>query len=674
MSAAPPTPRRRRARRGSVERPVSGRTYRGTWLFVAFPLLLAAFSVARPAPLPRPDLPPAFDTVGARLLAADLATQFPDRSPGTPGAGGAASWFADQLRPYGFVVRTDRFRADVAGRGRLPFENLVVIATGRSQSAIAVVAHRDNNGVGSGANDNGSGTAALIELARSYANPAAASTAPSTSQRVRPAHTIVFLSTDGGALGGIGAAHFAEHSPLARDIVAVIDLDAIAGPDLPRLEFAGDRSRTPSATLLATAKRPPPAARPRLSVQLLRAGAVSRTWHVRPQRDDRRRPPAERRRRHTGRAARAAARSGRPCGAAAPRLSRRRPRARAGHLDVRVLRRPHRPRLGHPDRSRRRVAAVSHRGSRPVRIDTAPSHSASPGPAQPAQPNRLLALRRTALRGLRPGGLVAARLVATACARGKQWHRLARPRADRLRCSDARRLDSHPRSPAAAPSHPARRRVGRPLRSAPRARDRGAAHGVVERVRARLPAAVAPRVALAAAAERSVGHAANRRLARRPRRPGPAAVGVRAPLRPRPRRAVVSAPAGRDRLGSVRGARALRRLGGGGRPAGGPLRRTLCAVPKRRRAPAARAGQARDPARGPLLTSATSCTPPHRRRQRRRRPLTKRQIADRRAGGELALAARGKHERVRGRGTRDHVRFLAEERLEQDTHMIARAA
>ncbi len=253
MSAAPPTPRRRRARRGSVERPVSGRTYRGTWLFVAFPLLLAAFSVARPAPLPRPDLPPAFDTVGARLLAADLATQFPDRSPGTPGAGGGASWFADQLRPYGFVVRTDRFRADVAGRGRLPFENLVVIATGRSQSAIAVVAHRDNNGVGSGANDNGSGTAALIELARSYANPAAASTAPSTSQRVRPAHTIVFLSTDGGALGGIGAAHFAEHSPLARDIVAVIDLDAIAGPDLPRLEFAGDRSRTPSATLLATA-------------------------------------------------------------------------------------------------------------------------------------------------------------------------------------------------------------------------------------------------------------------------------------------------------------------------------------------------------------------------------------------------------------------------------------
>jgi hypothetical protein len=253
MSAAPPTRRRRRARRGSVERPISGRTYRGTWLLVAFPLLLAAFSVTRPTPLPRPDLPPAFDTVGAVQLAGDLAKTHPDRSPETPGAIGAATWFADQLRPYGFVVRPDTFEATVAGRGHLLFQNLVAVVPGRSTSAIVVVAHRDNTGVSAGANDNASGTAALIELARSYANPAAASATPSTSRRVRPAHTIVFLSTDGGALGGVGAAHFAEHSPLAREVVAVIDLDAIAGPGRTRLEFSGDRPRMPSAGLLATA-------------------------------------------------------------------------------------------------------------------------------------------------------------------------------------------------------------------------------------------------------------------------------------------------------------------------------------------------------------------------------------------------------------------------------------
>src|SRR5437763_587199 len=85
---------------------------------------------------------------------------------------------------------------------------------------------RPDSGAGVGANDNASGTAALIELARSYANPAATSSTPSTSRRVRPAHTIVFLSTDGGSLGGVGAAHFVDHSPLARDVIAVIDLDS----------------------------------------------------------------------------------------------------------------------------------------------------------------------------------------------------------------------------------------------------------------------------------------------------------------------------------------------------------------------------------------------------------------------------------------------------------------
>jgi hypothetical protein len=47
-------PRRARApharpRRGSVERPINARLVRGTWLFVALPLLLAAFTVGRPS-------------------------------------------------------------------------------------------------------------------------------------------------------------------------------------------------------------------------------------------------------------------------------------------------------------------------------------------------------------------------------------------------------------------------------------------------------------------------------------------------------------------------------------------------------------------------------------------------------------------------------------------------
>ncbi|HEY6584756.1 MAG TPA: hypothetical protein VIZ29_07910, partial [Gaiellaceae bacterium] len=61
MAANRPPAVQRRPRRGSLERPVSGRTYRGTALLVAIPLLIAAFTVSRPEQLPPPSLPPAFD-------------------------------------------------------------------------------------------------------------------------------------------------------------------------------------------------------------------------------------------------------------------------------------------------------------------------------------------------------------------------------------------------------------------------------------------------------------------------------------------------------------------------------------------------------------------------------------------------------------------------------------
>jgi hypothetical protein len=102
VAALPPAPERRRPRPGSLERPINGRLYRGTWLLVGLPLLVLAFSVARPGALqPPPNLPSAFDKDAARLLATDLADSWPNRVPGTPGATGAARWFAEQLAPYG---------------------------------------------------------------------------------------------------------------------------------------------------------------------------------------------------------------------------------------------------------------------------------------------------------------------------------------------------------------------------------------------------------------------------------------------------------------------------------------------------------------------------------------------------------------------------------------------
>src|SRR5919202_4271575 len=169
MAAAPARSERQRPRPGSLERPVSARMYRGTWLLVALPLLVAAFSVAHPPPLAAPPLPAAFDRNAAIALASDLARSFPDRSPGSPQATGAAQWFEQQLQAYGFQTQVDRFEATIPGRGRVPLENLSTVAPGSSPDTIVVMAHRDNAGTSPGANDNASGTAALIELARGYA-------------------------------------------------------------------------------------------------------------------------------------------------------------------------------------------------------------------------------------------------------------------------------------------------------------------------------------------------------------------------------------------------------------------------------------------------------------------------------------------------------------------------
>src|SRR5256714_14703082 len=102
MAAIPP-PAPVRARPGSLERPVNGRLYRGTWLLVGIPLLIAAFSVGKPTALRAavPALPPAFDKARAAGLTRDLAQTFPDRSPGSAGSESAKQWFADQVSHFG---------------------------------------------------------------------------------------------------------------------------------------------------------------------------------------------------------------------------------------------------------------------------------------------------------------------------------------------------------------------------------------------------------------------------------------------------------------------------------------------------------------------------------------------------------------------------------------------
>jgi len=238
--------RRRRPRRGSVVRPLNARLYRSSFLVLSLPLLVLAFSIVRVGGLPPPQLPPAFDGNAARQLAVDLAAAAPDRVPGTAGAASAAEWFRSQMRAYGLPVASDTWRQRVPGLGTVRLQNLWAVAAGQSSDAIVVMAHRDDTGAGPGVNDDASGTATLIELARGYAQPDTPS-----AQRVRTAHTLVFLSTDGGSFGGVGAKRFVDHLPF--HVVATVNLDAVGGTGIPRIVVTGDAPRSPAAALVETA-------------------------------------------------------------------------------------------------------------------------------------------------------------------------------------------------------------------------------------------------------------------------------------------------------------------------------------------------------------------------------------------------------------------------------------
>ena len=215
-------------------------------MLVGLPLLAAAFSVARPTPLPRAFLPE-FDGAATKSLAGELVTEVPNRAPNVSRAAAAAAWFREQLTPYGLSVRAERFSAVIPGEGRVQMQNLIAEAVGKSPSTILVMAHRDNDGRGQGANDNASGTAMLVQLARAYGAPPGFA-----AGRLQPNHTIIFLSTDGGAFGGLGAAWFATHSPLRHDVAAVINLDSVGSSGRIRVELNGDTPRTPSGTFLET--------------------------------------------------------------------------------------------------------------------------------------------------------------------------------------------------------------------------------------------------------------------------------------------------------------------------------------------------------------------------------------------------------------------------------------
>jgi len=216
------------------------------------------------APLP-PDtrkalaeLPPVFSQQAMRDHVSYLAS--PDlkgRGLGSAGLDAAAEYVAGRFKAYGLMPGGDadtyfqRFTVARGGDGRShEVANVIGILPGtnaafKDQSAI-LGAHLDHLGLGwpdvhtgdegkvhPGADDNASGVAAMLELARALA------------AGEKPPRTVIFIAFTGEEAGRLGSKHYVEHPlrPLAN-VEGMINLDTVGRLGTQKLTALGTGTAT----------------------------------------------------------------------------------------------------------------------------------------------------------------------------------------------------------------------------------------------------------------------------------------------------------------------------------------------------------------------------------------------------------------------------------------------
>ncbi|OYV72786.1 MAG: hypothetical protein B7Z72_03995 [Gemmatimonadetes bacterium 21-71-4] len=209
--------------------------------FLVAGLALPACHAAAPAPAPVP----ASDSLRIRTDIAYLASdRLEGRRTGTPGNDSAAAYIARRYRALGLAAMTPTsylqpFVARPAASAHaghpeaLPTQNVVAMLAGTDPGLrnqyVVIGAHFDHLGrstegaldpqagavIRNGADDNASGTAAVLELARVF--------------RASPTRrSLLFVNFTGEEEGLLGSAYFVDHSPVAIDSVdAMINFDMV---------------------------------------------------------------------------------------------------------------------------------------------------------------------------------------------------------------------------------------------------------------------------------------------------------------------------------------------------------------------------------------------------------------------------------------------------------------
>ena len=111
--------------------------------------------------------------------------------------------------------------------------NVIAQTSGRTDNVVMVGAHLDSVAEGPGINDNGSGTAGILEIAEAFA-------------KTKPTNAVRFAWWGAEELGLLGSeyyvANLAETEGALEDIALYLNFDMIASPNFARMVYDGDDS------------------------------------------------------------------------------------------------------------------------------------------------------------------------------------------------------------------------------------------------------------------------------------------------------------------------------------------------------------------------------------------------------------------------------------------------
>lgn len=232
-------------------------------------MLLAAASLAAQQ---QDSLSPAARRVQAdvRFLAADAQE---GRGVGTAGLERAGAYIRDAFARAGlratfqdFTIPADAPAVLHTTLGGAAARNVIAVLPGTSPAlrgqVVVIGAHYDHLGLGgfgaldpdstgrvhNGADDNASGTAALLEIARALA-----------ARRPAPARTIVLVAFSGEELGTLGSSYFVKNAAPqpAESIYAMLNLDMVGRLRNARLAAMGAATAKEFPALLDSLNTPP---------------------------------------------------------------------------------------------------------------------------------------------------------------------------------------------------------------------------------------------------------------------------------------------------------------------------------------------------------------------------------------------------------------------------------